>query len=148
MGRKSKLTKKLVKTLKGVIDSNAKYTSPSQLIFLMNKELPEKARVTPQKFLDWISNPPRAKLEDPLYYQLLEHYADAMIQASIGLQKKIEDDPKGWQRFAWRLERLEPGRFHLKTGREKQPPNPFLQLDVEELLSKLDRILEIKKTLA
>jgi len=114
----------------------------------MNQELPDKSKISLSIFLRWMKTPSLKKLDDPLYYDLVNCYAMALINSSVAIQKKLRSTEKGWQRFAWILERLERDRFHIE--RNAPPPetptiDSFDKLNEQELKTKLIELKSINK---
>lgn len=105
-GKKTKLTRNFITAAKAVLNAgrNAFILTDEELIALINDRLVKEERISKRTFEDWKSGktPKQAGDKAREFRGLLKR---ALIHQKIELFKKMEDDDKGWQRFAWMIER-------------------------------------------
>ncbi len=108
-GRPTKLTKKFIDVANEVItyNINAIIHTDEDLLFLINDKLSKKERIDDRTFQRW-----KAKAREGNEEELDKNGKTfvVLIKRNLILQKDrlfsdLQDDPKGWQRFAWILER-------------------------------------------
>lgn len=104
-GNWSKMEKWVVKLEKVLEKENIIFLTDNDLIFLVNKELPKKDRITRQTFHNWKTGKFGA-LDKEIGEQFVEMVHGAMImQKNHLLNKLLNTDDKNWTKMAWILER-------------------------------------------
>ncbi len=97
---------KWVEKLENVLNNeNIIFLTDNDLIFLVNKELPKKDRITRQTFHNW-KNGKFGALDKEIGEQFVEMVHGAMItQKNNLLDKLLNTNDKNWTKMAWILER-------------------------------------------
>lgn len=104
-GNWSKMEKWLVKLKKVLEKENIVFLTDDELMFLVNKELDKKDRITRQTFHNW-KNGKFGSLDKEIGEEFLEVITLAIIkQKNFLLDKLLNTNDKNWTKIAWLLER-------------------------------------------
>ncbi len=108
-GRPTKLTQKFLEVADKIINDNinAIIHTDEDLLFLINDQLSKKEKIDDRTFQRWKAKAREGKEEEldkngKTFVVLLKK---ALIEQKKRLFLDLQDDVKGWQRFAWILER-------------------------------------------
>ncbi len=102
MGRPTKMTKKMIDTLKEVVD-NYVYCTDAEVLFMLNDKLPEKEKLSERIFQDYKDK--KRQADNPLMVKFAYLLKKALIKEKMELLKKVKEGESGWQSKAWILER-------------------------------------------
>ncbi len=105
-GKPPKLTKTFITVLKEVLaeDEDFVLLTDEKILSLVNEKLPQDKKIGQRTFREWkTGNSPKHAPNEARAFRLL--IKRALVKQEIALIKKMKSDDKGWQRFAWILER-------------------------------------------
>lgn len=103
IGRPNKMLNWLSELKQVLAVEDILFLSDKDLQFLVNKNLDEKDRITERTFENWKAN--KFHPSDTIGKEFIESIQFALIKQKQFLSKKMIEDDKNWQRYAWIMER-------------------------------------------
>jgi hypothetical protein len=102
-GRPFKMSKWIIKLEEVLSEENILFLSDHDLRFLVNERLEDKEQISKRTFENWKSG--EFHPDDSTGQKFLKCIEGALIKQKQFLAKKMIEDDKNWQRFAWIMER-------------------------------------------
>lgn len=104
VGRPSKLTAEFIAAAHEIIDAddNALIYTDEELLFQINEKLTVEARIGKRTFERWKAGEVEDDVEGQEFRRLV---ARALQKQKRDVFTKMKEDEKGWQRWAWIIER-------------------------------------------
>jgi hypothetical protein len=103
MARPTKLTATVLSAINKVIETNILFCTDEELVSAIDEILPEGERFSYDSFSKWKRG--ESQSENPLFQEFLRLIKKALVKEKTRLLKKLENDDKAWQKYAWILER-------------------------------------------
>ncbi|HRE77105.1 MAG TPA: hypothetical protein PLL09_04685 [Flavobacterium sp.] len=135
-----------IKELENVLNNeNILFLSDSDLVFLVNKNLDEADRICKSTFEKWKAG--KHHKDDVAGEKFIELVHHALIKQKQFLSKKMIDDDKNWQRYAWIMER-KFAEWNLKRiseniNRNEQSAIIQITASTDEQAKLIDNIINI-----
>lgn len=103
-GRPTKLTPEFLQAVQSVLDEeqNALVCTDEELLMLINKKLPEEARISESCFEKWKAGDFSENSDGMQFLRLIK---EALVKEKKSLMTRLKTDEKAWQRWAWIIER-------------------------------------------
>lgn len=101
-GRPTKLTQKVIDTLKKVVE-DAMYLTDKDLVFLLNEKLDKKEKISYETFRAYKNG--NRQGNSVLMSEFVTLIKKTLIQEKKNLLKELRNGEFGWQAKAWILER-------------------------------------------
>lgn len=117
-GAPTKLTEDFFQAVEDVLntDLNVLVCTDDELLILINEKLSEKAKISERCFQNWKAGNFAENADGENFLRLIKR---ALVREKMGLMKRLQDDEKAWQRWAWIIERkFDEWNIKMKQGIE------------------------------